>query len=101
MTTALARPALLDLETFAPAASIHPDLVKRLVTLGLLEPTPRPGGELCFGREQVAIAARMQRLRSTLALNYAALGLVADLLDRIADLEHRRDVHSKGVRTWT
>jgi hypothetical protein len=30
--------ACLDLDAFARAASLHPDLVRRLVALGLLEP---------------------------------------------------------------
>jgi chaperone modulatory protein CbpM len=30
---------------------------------------------------------RVQRLRAGFALNYAAIGLVTDLLDRIAELE--------------
>jgi chaperone modulatory protein CbpM len=35
----------------------------------------------------VADVGRLQRLRATLPLNYAALGLVVDLLDRITELE--------------
>jgi hypothetical protein len=45
----------------------------------------------------------MQRLRAGFALNYAALGLVIDLLDRIAVLEaaaRKRSVPSGGP-TWT
>jgi hypothetical protein len=34
-----------------------------------------------------AVIARIQRLRATLSLNYAAVGLVLDLLDRITELE--------------
>ena len=46
-----------------------------------------PAGELRFPRSQVAAVARMQRLRAGFALNYAAVPLVTDLLDRIAVLE--------------
>jgi chaperone modulatory protein CbpM len=77
----------LDLDTFSQRASLHPDLVRRLVTLGLLEATADPSGELHFRQNQLAAAARLERLRTGLAINYAALGLVADLLDRIAALE--------------
>jgi hypothetical protein len=42
---------------------------------------------LWFSPAQLAVAARIQRLRSGLALNYAALGLVMDLLDRVTELE--------------
>jgi hypothetical protein len=45
----------------------------------------------------------LQRLRAGLALNYAALGVVVDLLDRIAVLEAalRRRPSSIGGRPWT
>ena len=44
-------------------------------------------GALWFSRSELAAVARMQRLRAGFALNYAAIGLVTDLLDRIAVLE--------------
>jgi hypothetical protein len=86
MTSALARPRHLDLETFSRAAGLHPELVRRLVALGLLEPDVS-GTQLWFGPGQLARTARLRRLRAAFSLNYAALGLVLDLLDRIADLE--------------
>ncbi|HEV7526823.1 MAG TPA: chaperone modulator CbpM [Acidimicrobiia bacterium] len=86
-TTSLARRELLDLDSFARAASIQSDFARRLVVLGFVEARVGPGDELHFAPDQVAVAARMQRLRTGLALNYASLGLVADLLDRIAELE--------------
>jgi chaperone modulatory protein CbpM len=46
-----------------------------------------PAGELRFSRSQLAVVARMQRLRAGFGLNYAAVALVTDLLDRIAVLE--------------
>jgi hypothetical protein len=102
MTTALARVQLLDLDAFARAAGIHPDLVRRLVVLGVIDATRGANGELRFARQQVPVAARVQRLRSGLALNYAAIGLVAELLDRIADLERRarRPSPSLGGDQW-
>jgi chaperone modulatory protein CbpM len=77
----------LSLDAFAAAAGVHPDLVRRLVTLGVIEASRDPAGELWFAPGQVAAMARIQRLRTGFALNYAALGLVNDLLDRIAALE--------------
>lgn len=79
-------PDSLDVDTFAGRAGMHPDLVRRLVAMGLLEATGPPN-ELRLPVHQLAMAARVQRLRSGLALNYASLGLVIDLLDRIAVLE--------------
>jgi chaperone modulatory protein CbpM len=83
----LARPTRLDLETFSRTAKVHPDLVRRFVALGLLDATRDAAGELWFPPPQLAAVARLQRLRAGFSLNYAALGLVVDLLDRVATLE--------------
>jgi chaperone modulatory protein CbpM len=80
-------PPRLDLESFSRATNLHPDLVRRFVALGLLDATKDGADELWFRPPQLAAAARLQRLRAGFALNYAALGLVADLLDRVAALE--------------
>jgi chaperone modulatory protein CbpM len=90
MTTALARPIRLDLDSFARATGLHPQLLRRLVTLGLLEPVRDVSGQLWFTRDELARVARIQRLRAAFSLNYAAVGLVVELLDRIAELEAER-----------
>jgi hypothetical protein len=77
----------LDLESFARAAGVHPELVRRLAILGLLEPDRDSTGELWFAPAQLVALARLQRLRAGLGLNYTALGVVVDLLDRVAELE--------------
>ena len=83
----LVRQARLNLEAFARATSAHPDLIRRLVVLGLLDADRDGAGELWFASGQVAAMGRVQRLRAGFALNYAAVGLVIDLLARISDLE--------------
>ncbi|GAA3820584.1 MULTISPECIES: chaperone modulator CbpM [Actinomycetes] len=77
----------LDLESFARATGTHPDLVTRFVALGLLDPERDRAGALWFAPDQLARLARMQRLRAAFSVNYAALGLVLDLLDRVDQLE--------------
>ena len=77
----------LSLDEFAAAAGLHPDLVRRLVALGLVDAASDAAGRLWFPPSQLAAVARVQRLRAGLGLNYAAIGLVTDLLDRIAVLE--------------
>ena len=87
MTYALVRAPRLDLDEFAIDAGLHPDLVRRLVALGVLDATRDSAGRLWFARTQLSAVGRIQRLRAGFALNYAATGLVIDLLDRIAVLE--------------
>ena len=81
------RPEARPLEAFARAAGLHPDVVRRFVALGLVEATRDAAGQLWFAPSQIGAVARLQRLRAGFGLNYAALGLVVDLLDRIARLE--------------
>jgi chaperone modulatory protein CbpM len=79
--------ALLDDEEFARRCGLHPELVRRFWALGLIPAARQPDGSLWFSAAQVPAVARLQRLHAALPLNYAALGLVCDLLDRITDLE--------------
>jgi chaperone modulatory protein CbpM len=83
----LVRSARLNLDAFARATGTHPDLIRKLVALGLLEADRDSAGQLWFAPSQVAAMGRVQRLRAGFGLNYAAIGLVTDLLDRIALLE--------------
>ena len=91
------RDVRLDLAAFARESGTHPELIRRLVALGLLDARQDPAGELWFSRGQFAALGRVQRLRAGFALNYAAVGLVTDLLDRIAVLEAAlRDARRRG-----
>lgn len=73
----------VELGALAREAGLHPDLVRRFVRLGLLDPPPYP-------RDAAARLARAGRLRRDLGLNYAGAILVCELLDRIEKLESRR-----------
>ena len=99
--TAPARMSLeaMSLEAFAATAGVHPDLLRRLVRLGLLDPYVDPAGRLWFPPAQLARLARAQRLRAALGLNYAALGLVLDLLTRIDELE--ATLRARRGPSWT
>ncbi|MFL6113817.1 MAG: chaperone modulator CbpM [Catenulispora sp.] len=99
-----ARAGRLDLAAFCRVAGVHPELVQRLVALGLLDPERDPAGMLWFGQDQLLALARIRRLRAGLGLNYSALGLVIDLLDRVAELERELRLTSSrrtGDRPWT
>lgn len=83
----LARRPGMRLDEFATRCGMHPDVVRRLVALGLLRCRQDARGQLWFEPSALATVARIQRLRTGLGLNYAAIGLVLDLLDRIDELE--------------
>jgi chaperone modulatory protein CbpM len=99
---ALARPFLLSLDSYAHITGVHPDLVRRFIALGLLEMTRDAQGDLWFEPSQVSAMARILRLHRELNLNYASLGLIIDLLDRIAQLERtQRHPAAGGGDRWT
>jgi chaperone modulatory protein CbpM len=83
----LSRPPRLTVDAVARRSGVHPDLIRRFVALGVLDATRDASGGLWFRPQAPATVARIQRLRASLSLNYAAVGLVLDLLDRITELE--------------
>ncbi|MDT7706202.1 MAG: chaperone modulatory protein CbpM [Pseudonocardiales bacterium] len=87
MTTRRPVVSLLRQDEFARRSGLHPDLVRRFVALGLLRASRDANGALWFTVGQLAAVARIERLRTGLSLNYTALGLVVDLLDRVQELE--------------
>ncbi|MEV7677867.1 chaperone modulator CbpM [Streptomyces sp. NPDC088341] len=93
----------LGLEEVARRSGLHPDLVRRLVTLGLVDATRDRAGRLSFDPSAPRTLARVQRLRAGLPLNYASIGLVLDLLDRISLLEAalRRTGARSDDSPWT
>jgi chaperone modulatory protein CbpM len=95
----LARPNRLTLEGFARQAGMHPELVRRFVALGLVDAYRDTAGELWFRPAALVRIARVQRLRAGLSLNYAAIGLILDLLDRIDELEAAS--RRSGSKPWT
>ncbi|MFF7700405.1 chaperone modulator CbpM [Streptomyces lydicus] len=100
---ALAPVDRLSLDAVARRSGLHPDLVRRFVTLGLVDATRDHSGRLWFGPGTPATLARIQRLRAGLPLNYASLGLVLDLLDRISELEaalRRSNAGSRSDESW-
>jgi DNA-binding transcriptional MerR regulator len=83
----LTKPARLSVDRVSVHTGLHPDLVRRFAALGLIECAVDDGGRLWFPPDTAARVARIQRLRGGLSLNYNAVGLVLDLLDRIRVLE--------------
>jgi chaperone modulatory protein CbpM len=92
---------LLSHDEFARRSGVHPDLVRRFVALGLIRASRDPAGRLWFPVGQLSAVARIERLRDGLSLNYASLGLVLELLDRIRvlEIELRRYQHDQAGPT--
>ncbi|WP_327293904.1 MULTISPECIES: chaperone modulator CbpM [unclassified Streptomyces] len=92
-----------SLDVTARRCGLHPDLIRRLVALGLVDAAHDAEGRLWFGPGAPATLARVQRLRAGLQLNYAAVGLVMHLLDRIGELEaevRRAETGSRRDESW-
>ncbi|KMO71883.1 chaperone modulator CbpM [Mycolicibacterium goodii] len=83
----LARRPGMHLDNFAKRCGLHPDMVRRLVALGLVSCRQDARGDLWFEPSALVTVGRVQRLRTGLGLNYASIGLVLDLLDHIEELE--------------
>ncbi|GAA4982394.1 hypothetical protein GCM10025734_03640 [Kitasatospora paranensis] len=74
------------------------------MALGLVDTERDARGRLWFRAGAPSAIARVQRLRAGLCLNYAAVGVVMDLLDRIDRLEaalRRSERAAKEPTTWT
>jgi hypothetical protein len=71
---------LVDIAVLARRAGLHPELVRRLVALGAVDP-----GDW----DAAAQLARITRLRRDLGLNYAGAILASQLLARIEELERQ------------
>jgi chaperone modulatory protein CbpM len=79
--TAVARNPAID--RLARESGLHPEVVRRLVRLGLVRPTYSPAAP--------ALLARAARLRRDLGLDYSGAVLVCELLTRIDDLQAQLD----------
>jgi chaperone modulatory protein CbpM len=71
------------IERLARESGLHPDVVRRLVRLGLVRPTYSPAAP--------ALLARAARLRRDLGLDYAGAVLACELLARIDELQAQLD----------
>ncbi len=83
------RPAsanLLTAEELARLSRLHPEMLDLLVEWGLVEPEETMP-ELLFAETAVPRIWRIMRLRRDLGINFAGIGVVLDLLDRIEELE--------------
>jgi hypothetical protein len=79
----------VEIEVLAAEAGLHPDVVRRFISLGLLEAADGRRRTALFPRDAAARLARAARLRRDLGLNYQGAVLASELLARIDELEER------------
>lgn len=95
---------LVAVEVLAREANLHPDLVRRLISLGALEQHGGTSRAPLYPPDAAARLARVARLRHDLGLNYLGALLAVDLLARIEALESdlaRTHVTSEVKSPWT
>lgn len=85
----------LTLETLASRAGLHPSLVERYVQLDLIQPV-RSGSNPHFDHAALVRLRMICRLRKTLGVNCAGVGIILDLLDKMSAL--RRENESLRAR---
>jgi hypothetical protein len=78
-------PRLVGIEVLARDSGLHPEVVSRLLRLGLLE----TAGDSQFAPDAAARLAQAARMRRDLGLSYGAAVLACELLARIDELEAR------------
>jgi hypothetical protein len=96
----------ISLNVLATQAGLHPDLVRRLVRLGLIEASGGTRVAPLFRRQDATLLNRALRLRRDLGLNYAGAVLACELLARIDELEAQLRAgappqRQREVMTWT
>jgi len=80
---------LLSREELARASGLHPELARRLVALGAVEPVGGTRAAPLFADDAPARLARVARLRRDLGVGIAGALLACELLARIDRLEAR------------
>jgi hypothetical protein len=77
----------LTLDELSRLVDLHPEMVLRLVDLGLVDPEAGEPDWL-FQNTAVPRIWKIKRLHRDLGINWAGIAVVLDLLDRIEELEH-------------
>jgi hypothetical protein len=96
----------VGIESLAAQAGIHPELARRLIGLGLLEPSGGTRAAPTFERQDALLLSRAVRLHRDLGVNWAGAVLACELLARIDRLEQLPAARAPGNTqhkeiTWT
>ena len=78
----------VTLSEVAYHCGLHPELIERLVRIGLIDYAEHDAhGEALFDADVVPLIRRILRLRNHLGVNYAGIGVILELMARIESLE--------------
>jgi DNA-binding transcriptional MerR regulator len=83
------RVRMIEIDVLARETGLHPEVVRRLIRLGMVEPAGGTAQAPLFRPDAASRLARVLRLRRDLGLNYAGAVLACELLARIDRLEER------------
>jgi DNA-binding transcriptional MerR regulator len=95
------RPRTIGIEAVARESGLHPDVVRRFVTIGLIQPADGTQQSPRFALDAPAMLARAARLRRDLGLGYGGAVLASQLLDRIGQLEAQLRNQEREMARWT
>jgi chaperone modulatory protein CbpM len=82
----------MTLDSLASSAGLHPDLVRRFLEFGLIEPVERVGDRLLFDPASVPRLQKIQRLRRDTGVNLAGLAIILELVDRLCALQRENEL---------
>jgi len=82
---------LVTMEALAAHAGMHPALVERFVESGLIEPVEWAGTTFLFDAAAIARLRMIGRLRESLGINLAGIGVILNLLDRLCALQRENE----------
>lgn len=86
----------LTLEDLASEAGVHPELVEKFVSYGLIEAVEECGGRPLFARAAVERLRSIVRLRRDLGVNLAGIAVILEMKDRIRALEEELERLRRG-----
>lgn len=87
ITVVRTRPNLMPLEDAARRLGLHPDIVRRFLEFGLLEPAEVTGAEIMLDSVALHRIGVIQHLRRDLGINLPGIGVILELLDRLDALQ--------------
>jgi hypothetical protein len=84
--------SLLPRDELGKLTQVHPELIEKFLEWRLVEPV-QTDPDILFPDSAVPRILRIVRLRRDLGINWAGIGVVLDLLDRIETLERENARH--------